>query len=157
MSRISTRTDDDGTPALGDQSRTGKNDPCLKAFADVDEANCAIGVGVAMRKLNEDAERVLLRIKNDLFDLGADLSYPVTDEPQEDHLRTRQEYIEYLETACDQFNAELKPSRSFILPGGTPTSAQPMWHGPWFVARSGPHGLPSTPTKVASARPRPRT
>ena len=105
LTRIYTRTGDDGTTNLGDMSRTGKNDPRLKAYADVDEANSAIGLAIAAGELRTDLAELLTKIQNELFDVGADLC--------------TQDYIERLETACDLYNDELEALRSFILPGGT--------------------------------------
>ena len=124
LTRIYTRTGDDGTTSLGDMSRTGKNDPRLKAYADVDEANCAIGVVLAMKALEDDVTALLVRVQNDLFDVGADLCTPVVDNPPHEPLRVTQSYIDYLERACDDYNAKLDPLRSFVLPGGTPAAAQ---------------------------------
>lgn len=124
LTRIYTRTGDDGTTSLGDMSRTGKNDPRLKAYADVDEANCAIGVVLAMQVLPDDVAALLLHIQNDLFDVGADLCTPVVDSPAHEPLRVTQPYIDFLERACDEHNGRLDPLRSFVLPGGTPAAAQ---------------------------------
>jgi cob(I)alamin adenosyltransferase len=119
LTRIYTRTGDDGTTSLGDMSRTGKNDPRLKAYADVDEANCTIGVALATADLDDDIRDLLLRVQNDLFDVGADLCTPVIDNPPHEPLRVTQAYIDVLEAACDTYNETLEPLRSFILPGGT--------------------------------------
>ena len=119
LTRIYTRTGDDGTTSLGDMSRTGKNDPRLKAYADVDEANCTIGVALATADLDDDIRELLLRVQNDLFDVGADLCTPVIDNPPHEPLRVTQAYIDVLEAACDTYNEMLEPLRSFILPGGT--------------------------------------
>ena len=119
LTRIYTRTGDDGTTSLGDMSRTGKNDPRLKAYADVDEANCTIGVALATADLDDDMRELLLRVQNDLFDVGADLCTPVIDNPPHEPLRVTQAYIDVLEAACDTYNETLEPLRSFILPGGT--------------------------------------
>jgi len=124
LTRIYTRTGDDGTTSLGDMSRTGKNDPRLKAYADVDEANCTIGVALATTELTDDMRALLVRIQNDLFDVGADLCTPVVDEPAFEPLRVTQPYIDALEAACDRYNAELPELRSFVLPGGSPAAAQ---------------------------------
>jgi len=124
LTRIYTRTGDDGTTSLGDMSRTGKNDPRLKAYADVDEANCAIGVVLAMKALPADVTSLLVRVQNDLFDVGADLCTPVVDNPPHEPLRVTQPYIDYLERACDDYNGKLDPLRSFVLPGGTAGAAQ---------------------------------
>ncbi|MDO8732486.1 MAG: cob(I)yrinic acid a,c-diamide adenosyltransferase [Actinomycetota bacterium] len=123
LTRIYTRTGDDGTTSLGDMSRTGKNDPRLKAYADVDESNSAIGVVVAMKELPDDVTALLVRIQNDLFDVGADLCTPVVDDPPHEPLRVTQPYIDALEHACDEYNGRLQPLRSFVLPGGTPAAA----------------------------------
>ncbi len=123
LTRIYTRTGDDGTTSLGDMSRTGKNDPRLKAYADVDEGNSAIGVVVAMNELPDEISALLVRIQNDLFDVGADLCTPVVDEPKHEPLRVTQPYIDFLEQACDEYNGRLSPLRSFVLPGGTPAAA----------------------------------
>ena len=119
LTRIYTRTGDDGTTSLGDMSRTGKNDPRLKAYADVDEANCTSGVALATADLDDDMRELLLRVQNDLFDVGADLCTPVIDNPPHEPLRVTQAYIDVLEAACDTYNETLEPLRSFILPGGT--------------------------------------
>lgn len=124
LTRIYTRTGDDGTTSLGDMSRTGKNDPRLKAYADVDEANCAIGVAVASADLPDDIGSLLVAIQNDLFDVGADLCTPVVDDPEYPPLRVDDTYVVRLEKACDQYNDLLEPLRSFVLPGGTTAAAQ---------------------------------
>ena len=123
LSRIYTRTGDDGTTALGDASRTRKTDPRLAAYADVEEANAAIGTAVALGSLPEDVVTLLVRVQNDLFDVGADLCAPVVPDPQYPPLRVEPSYIERLEEACDEHNAALPTLRSFILPGGTPGAA----------------------------------
>lgn len=123
LTRIYTRTGDDGTTSLGDMSRTGKNDPRLKAYADVDEANCSIGLALAASAFDESITSLLVQIQNELFDVGADLCTPVIENPEHAPLRVTQEYIDRLEAACDQFNAELEPLRSFVLPGGTLAAA----------------------------------
>ena len=123
LSRIYTRTGDQGTTALGDGSRAAKTDLRLAAYADVDEANCAIGVAVTMGGLPEDLRELLIRIQNELFDVGADLSNPVTPEPAYPPLRVAPGYIEGLEAACDRYNADLPTLRSFVLPGGSAGAA----------------------------------
>jgi cob(I)alamin adenosyltransferase len=123
LSRIYTRTGDDGTTALGDTSRVPKTDPRLAAYADVDEANCAIGTALALGNLADDMAALLARIQNELFDLGADLCNPVVEEPPYPALRISGEYITALEKACDAHNENLPVLRSFILPGGTQGAA----------------------------------
>ncbi|MEU2333358.1 cob(I)yrinic acid a,c-diamide adenosyltransferase [Streptomyces sp. NPDC006654] len=124
LTRIYTKTGDDGTTALGDMSRTSKLDKRLAAYADVDEANSAIGVAVAAGDLSDEITTLLVRIQNDLFDVGADLCTPLS-EPGGDtaSLRVEDSYIEFLEEQCDRFNEGLEKLRSFILPGGTPGAA----------------------------------
>jgi cob(I)alamin adenosyltransferase len=123
LTRIYTRTGDDGTSALGDMSRVSKNDPRLIAYADVDEANAAIGLVVATPGLPRDLAELLTGIQNDLFDVGADLCTPVVPEPEYPQLRVEQSYVDRLEAACDRYNERLEPLRSFVLPGGTASSA----------------------------------
>ncbi len=123
LSRIYTRTGDDGTTALGDMSRARKTDPRLAAYADTDEANSAIGVAVTMGQLPPEISALLVRIQNELFDVGADLCNPVTDNPPYPPLRVDQGYITALEQACDEFNEGLRVLRSFVLPGGSAAAA----------------------------------
>ncbi len=123
LTKIYTRTGDDGTTSLGDMTRTGKNDPRLRAYADVDEANCTIGLALATTELPDDVVTLLTSVQNDLFDVGADLCTPVVDNPATPPLRVTQPYVDALERACDHYNAELEPLRSFVLPGGTPAAA----------------------------------
>ena len=120
LTKIYTKTGDDGTTALGDMSRVRKTDPRLAAFADVDEANSAIGVAIAMGGLADDVRQVLGQVQNDLFDVGADLCTPVVENPQWAPLRVTDAYVDRLERACDEFNERLEPLNSFILPGGSP-------------------------------------
>ncbi|MEH3138730.1 MAG: cob(I)yrinic acid a,c-diamide adenosyltransferase [Mycobacterium kyogaense] len=133
LTRIYTRTGDDGTTGLSDFSRVSKNDPRLVAYADCDETNAAIGVAVALGHPDERLLEVLRRIQNDLFDAGADLSTPVVDNPQYPPLRIQQSYIDRLETWCDKFNEPLPALNSFVLPGGTGLSA--LLHVARTVAR----------------------
>ena len=124
LTRIYTKTGDDGTTSLGDMSRTSKNDPRLEAYADVDEANSAIGVVLSLGGITEESVKALLiRIQNDLFDVGADLSTPVVDEPKVEPLRVTEEQITYLESKIDLYNSELAELRSFVLPSGTPAAS----------------------------------
>jgi len=123
LTRIYTRTGDDGTTALGDMSRVNKNDLRLVAYADVDEANSAIGVVIATTGLAGDLAELLTGVQNDLFDVGADLCTPVVADPPYPPLRVEQSYIDRLEAACDTYNEMLEPLRSFVLPGGTAVAA----------------------------------
>jgi cob(I)alamin adenosyltransferase len=123
LSRIYTRTGDDGTTTLGDMSRARKTDPRLAAYADTDEANSAIGVSLTLGQLPDDIRQTLLRVQNELFDVGADLCNPVTANPAYIPLRVDERYISALEQSCDEFNSGLPVLRSFVLPGGTPGAA----------------------------------
>lgn len=123
LTRIYTRTGDDGTTALGDFSRTTKTDPRLVAYADVNEANAALGVALACGRLEPDVVATLTRVQNDLFDCGADLCTPLAADPAHPPLRVRQRWIDELEADCDAYNRRLGTLRSFILPGGSPGSA----------------------------------
>ncbi|KQN01264.1 MULTISPECIES: cob(I)yrinic acid a,c-diamide adenosyltransferase [Sphingomonas] len=125
LNKIYTRTGDDGTTGLVDGSRVSKASALMQAIGDVDEANSAIGVAVVA--LGDDPLAVALeRIQNDLFDLGADLATPATDDgfaPSEMVLRIVQAQVERLEREIDAMNVHLAPLRSFILPGGSPQAA----------------------------------
>ena len=123
LTRIYTRTGDDGTTALGDMSRVGKNDLRLHAYADTDEANSAIGVAIALGGLDAEVVTLLTRIQNDLFDVGADLCTPVVADPAYPPLRVEQLYVDRLEADCDEYNGRLEALRSFVLPGGSAGSA----------------------------------
>lgn len=123
LTRIYTRTGDDGSTALADFSRTSKTDSRLAAYADVDEANAAIGVAVTIGDLEPEIVALLKVIQNDLFDVGADLATPVSPNPEYPPLRVTAEYVARLEGACDEYNERLEPLKSFILPGGTPGAA----------------------------------
>lgn len=124
LTRIYTRTGDDGTTNLVDFSRTSKNDLRLIAYADVDEANSNLGVALALGELEVDVVSVLTHIQNDLFDVGADLGAPVVDDPPHPQLRVEADYVERLEQWCDYYNEATEKLRSFILPGGTQAAAQ---------------------------------
>ncbi len=123
LTRIYTRAGDDGSTSLGDMSRTRKTDLRLQAYADVDEANSAIGAALAIGALPPDVVDVLTRIQNDLFDVGADLCNPIVPEPAYPPLRVVPADVARLERECDRFNERLEPLRSFILPGGSPGAA----------------------------------
>lgn len=126
---IYTRTGDKGETGLGDGSRRSKSDARVTAMGEVDEANCAIGLAVlAVRDASDAAdlaiEPALMRIQNDLFDLGADLCVPTqAHEAPGAVLRVATSQVEALEHAIDGLNAKLHPLRSFVLPGGTAAAA----------------------------------
>jgi cob(I)alamin adenosyltransferase len=123
LTRIYTKTGDDGTTALGDMSRVRKTDPRLTAYADVDEANSCLGVALALGNLAPDVAELLQVVQNDLFDVGADLCTPVDPAPTYPPLRVLPEYTARLEAACDTYNERLAKLSSFILPGGTAGAA----------------------------------
>jgi cob(I)alamin adenosyltransferase len=122
LTRIYTRTGDDGTTSLGDFSRVSKNDARLHAYADSNEANAAIGIAVACGDLPDEVRGTLQRVQNELFDVGADLSVPYTG--PDDRLRATQPMIDGLEALCDEHNASLEELKSFVLPGGTEAAAR---------------------------------
>jgi cob(I)alamin adenosyltransferase len=133
LTRIYTRTGDDGTTGLSDFSRVSKNDPRLVAYADCDEANSTIGVAIALGRPDQEIAGVLQQIQNDLFDAGADLSTPLVENPEYPPLRVKQVYIDRLEKWCDTYNEALPALNSFVLPGGSPLSA--LLHVARTVAR----------------------
>ncbi len=125
LTKIYTRTGDDGTTGLGDGKRLPKYDLRVAAYGTVDETNASIGV--ARHALGPDdaaLDTALMRIQNDLFDLGADLCVPDRGEPLPyEPLRVVDSQVAWLETEIDRMNAELKPLASFVLPGGTAAAA----------------------------------
>ncbi len=125
LTKIYTRTGDDGTTALGDGERLAKYHARIAAYGTVDEANAAIGM--ARQTLGPDdkiVDAVLARIQNDLFDLGADLCVPDRGKPLPyQPLRMTEGQVSRLEAEIDLMNAELRPLTSFVLPGGSPASA----------------------------------
>ncbi|MCW2602951.1 MAG: putative Adenosylcobalamin-dependent diol dehydratase gamma subunit [Pseudonocardiales bacterium] len=133
LTRIYTRTGDDGTTALGDMSRVAKTDPRVGAYADVDETNAAVGMALALGGLPESMAHALLQIQNDLLDVGADLCTPLRDDLPFAALRMSDGAVERLEQWCDRYNEDLRPLSSFVLPGGTPGAA--LLHHARTVAR----------------------
>ena len=125
LNKIYTRTGDDGTTGLGTGERRSKHDLRIDAFGTVDETNAAIGmVRLYTGSADPLVDAMLGRIQNDLFDLGADLCTPETDEPPPyEPLRIIPAQVSRLETEIDQLNEALCPLNSFVLPGGTPAAA----------------------------------
>src|SRR3954470_10972733 len=123
LSRIYTKTGDDGSTALGDMSRAPKTDPRVAAYGEVDETNSTIGVAIASGSLEPAVVSLLRRVQNDLFDVGADLCTPVVPNPEYPPLRVTDDDVARLEAACDEFNERLEKLRSFVLPGGTQGAA----------------------------------
>jgi cob(I)alamin adenosyltransferase len=127
LTKIYTKTGDDGTTGLGSGERRKKFDLRVEAYGTVDETNAAIGMARLSTGTDESLQAIddmLMRIQNDLFDLGADLSTPPTDEDLGyEPLRIIQGQVDRLESEIDALNADLSPLNSFVLPGGTPTAA----------------------------------
>lgn len=125
LNKIYTKTGDDGTTGLGTGERRFKYDLRVAAYGTVDEANACIGMArVHTANAHADVDAMLARIQNDLFDLGADLATPETEEPPaHEPLRIVASQVSRLEADIDTLNAALSPLRSFILPGGTPAAA----------------------------------
>jgi len=121
LTRIYTRGGDKGETSLGDGTRVPKQALRVEAYGTVDEANAAIGIA----RLHVDAEgdRMLARIQNELFDLGADLCTPEAGRRGAGALRVTADQVKRLEAEIDAMNRDLEPLNSFILPGGTPAAA----------------------------------
>lgn len=122
LSKIYTRTGDLGQTGLGDGSRISKASLRIFAIGAIDEANCAIGI--ARLDSQADADAMLARIQNDLFDLGADLSVPQDGRKAEGRLRIAGSQVERLEAEIDAMNQSLSALSSFLLPGGTGLAAR---------------------------------
>lgn len=131
LTRIYTRGGDAGETSLGDGSRVAKHTIRVEAYGTVDEANAVLGLARlhtgggsgGCDPLLAEADAMLGRIQNDLFDLGADLCTPERENPEWPPLRVVQAQVDRLEREIDAMNAELQPLNSFILPGGTPAAA----------------------------------
>lgn len=125
LSKIYTKTGDQGETGLGDGSRVAKDHPRVAAYGSVDELNCVLGLLlIETAGLNADLVALLRSVQNDLFDVGADLCLPFqADETPGKNLRIRPEQSLRLEAAIDRYNARLQPLRSFILPGGSRAAA----------------------------------
>ena len=121
LNKIYTKTGDSGQTGLGDGSRVSKAGLRVAAMGAVDECNCAIGI--ARLDCEGDADRMLARIQNDLFDLGADLCVPEDGRKAEGRLRIVAAQVERLEREIDAMNEALAPLTSFVLPGGTALAA----------------------------------
>ena len=124
LTKIYTRGGDKGETSLGDGSRVKKHAMRVAAYGTLDEANAAVGMARLHTKALPDADAMLARIQNDLFDLGADLCTPIVADENPAHvLRVVQAQVDRLEREIDAMNAGLKPLESFILPGGSPAAA----------------------------------
>lgn len=140
LTRIYTRTGDDGTTGLSDFSRVAKTDSRLVSYADCDETNAALGLVIALGSPDPEIHAVIRRLQNELFDLGADLATPLADPaagpeaaPAVSPLRITPEYVDRLEADCDTFNERVPALHSFVLPGGHPAAA--LLHHARTVAR----------------------
>jgi cob(I)alamin adenosyltransferase len=116
LSKIYTRTGDDGTTGLGDGSRVSKDSVRVEAFGTVDELNSAIGVLLATPEIPPDVAACLTEVQHELFDLGGELCLP-------GHRIMTAERVTHLEKSLDEFNDALPPLKEFILPGGGPAAA----------------------------------
>jgi cob(I)alamin adenosyltransferase len=119
LSKIYTRTGDDGTTALGSGRRVAKYDLRVECYGTLDEANAAIGLARLHTRSEQAHDAMLARIQNDLFDLGAELCYPDESKDARGRLSVSDAQVERLESEIDALNRELQPLRSFVLPGGT--------------------------------------
>jgi len=150
LTKIYTRTGDDGTTGLVDGSRLPKHDVRMEAIGAVDEANSALGLAAVSLADGAFAEP-LYRIQNDLFDLGADLATPAAEgddfAPSDMVLRIVPAQVEWLETAIDAANARLEPLTSFVLPGGSEAAAR------LHVARAAARHAERAMTAMAAAMP----
>ena len=123
LTRIYTRTGDDGSTRLSDLSSVRKTDPRVDAYGIVDEANCVLGLVATEPGLQPDVADVVRHIQNELFDVGADLSFPLDATSAGEPLRVTADYVTRVEAWCDAFGADLPSLRSFVLPGGTRANA----------------------------------
>ena len=123
LTRIYTRGGDGGQTSLSDGSRVPKHTVRVEAYGTVDEANSVIGLARLHATAGDETDKLLARIQNDLFDLGADLATPESENPKYPPLRITDAQVDRLEREIDHLNAELEPLKSFVLPGGTPIAA----------------------------------
>jgi cob(I)alamin adenosyltransferase len=119
LSKIYTRTGDDGTTALGSGRRVAKYDLRVECYGTLDETNAAIGLARLHTQSDQALDAMIARIQNDLFDLGAELCYPDDSKDARGRLSVSDAQVERLEGEIDVLNRELQPLRSFVLPGGT--------------------------------------
>ena len=124
LTRIYTRTGDAGQTRLADNTETSKTDLRVEAYGTVDVANATIALAVALGGLPERVTEMLALIRNEMFDVGADLATPLQSNPAWPPLRIESSSIDRLESWCDELSDPLPNLRSFILPGGSPSGAQ---------------------------------
>jgi cob(I)alamin adenosyltransferase len=123
ITKVYTRTGDDGTTALGSGQRVPKTAPRIRAYGTVDELNAQVGV-VLTAGLAAELVEPLRRIQNDLFHLGAELSVPEADKAKRPGPQIEGRHVEVLEQLMDRLAAQLEPLKNFVLPGGSPAAAQ---------------------------------
>nr|BFF22147.1 hypothetical protein GCM10025732_01120 [Glycomyces mayteni] len=154
LTRIYTKTGDDGTTGLADFSRVPKTHLRLAAYGDVDEANAVIGTALALQagEIGEREREILLAVQNDMFDVGADLSTPVAADPKYPPLRIDESYVVRLEGWIDECNADLEHLRSFILRGGTPGRRCCTRRARWRGGPSGRCGRCWSPSRTRRTR-----
>jgi cob(I)alamin adenosyltransferase len=121
ISKIYTKTGDQGDTGLGDGSRVPKDHPRVTAYGTVDELNALLGVMLTQHSTDKELVDLVRSVQNDLFDVGADLCLPIVEGDKS--LRVRAEQAERLEKTIDRYNDRLQPLRSFVLPGGTAAAA----------------------------------
>ena len=138
LSKIYTRTGDDGTTALGSGKRVAKYDLRVEAYGTLDETNAVIGLArLHTSETDPELDAMLARIQNDLFDLGADLCFPDETKDARGRLQVSDAQVARLEERDRRLNRSLQPLRSFVLPGGTPARASCILPAP---CRGGPNG-----------------
>ena len=116
LTKIYTKTGDDGTTGLGDGTRTNKDSLRVEAYGTIDEANSAIGLILSIKSLPPDIRGCLTEVQHDLFELGGELCIP-------GHMAITNSFVTRLEERLDFWNADLPPLKDFILPGGGPAAA----------------------------------
>jgi len=123
ITRVYTRTGDDGTTGLGGGQRVSKDSPRVEAYGTVDELNSQLGVALAAG-IDDALTADLARIQNDLFHLGAELCTPEAAKKRAPGPRIEERHVDSLERLMDRLSAELRPLENFVLPGGSPGAAQ---------------------------------
>ena len=138
LSKIYTRTGDDGTTGLGDGTRVAKDSLRVDAYGTVDEANSVIGVGLACASVPENIATVLTEVQHDMFELGGELCIP-------GHSAITDEFVAHLESELDALNKDLPPLKEFILPGGGEAAA--ACHLARTIVRRAERGVTTLATK----------
>ena len=154
LSKIYTRTGDDGTTALGSGRRVAKFDLRVECYGTLDETNATVGLARLHTRSDPALDAMLARIQNDLFDLGAELCYPDESKDARGRLSVSDAQVERLESEIDTLNRELQPLRSFVLPGGTPAAS--FLHLARTISRRAERLRPAAVTAAPLARRRGR-